>query len=139
MFLSVKFSPLLVVEDSEDDFEFIERAFAKSQIPCELHHCDEGKTAMEFLESGAVPSMVLLDLNLPGISGYQILEKIKSNEKLRSVPVIVFSSSSNESDIEECYKLGANCYIQKPVDFKKFNSTLDTVKRFWYEIAKLPI
>ena len=114
MFLSVKFSPLLVVEDSEDDFEFIERAFAKSQIPCEFHHCDEGKTAMEFLESGAVPSMVLLDLNLPGISGYQILEKIKSNEKLRSVPVIVFSSSSNESDIEECYKLGANCYIQNP-------------------------
>lgn len=66
MFLSVDFNPLLVVEDSEDDFEFIDRAFSKSEIPCKIYHCDEGKAAMEFLEGEIVPSMVLFDLNLPG-------------------------------------------------------------------------
>ena len=139
MFLSVDFNPLLVVEDSEDDFEFIDRAFSKSEIPCKIYHCDEGKAAMEFLEGEIVPSMVLFDLNLPGVNGYKILEFLKNSDKLKSIPVVIFSSSSNETDIEECYRLGANCYIQKPVDFKKFNATLETVKRFWYEIARLTV
>ena len=84
------------------------------------------------------PDLILLDLNLPKISGYQILSIIKSEDSLRKIPVVVLSISSSEKDIEESYNLSANCYVTKPLDLNEFIDVFERIQSFWLRTVKLP-
>ena len=135
---------LLVVEDNDDDFLFTERAFKKSKFANPLVRTRNGEEALDYLyqrgqfADAARPAMMLLDLNMPGINGYTVLEKIKSDASLRSIPVVVLTTSDDPRDIEKCYDIGANSYVHKPVDLPGFIEAIARLKDYWFEISLLP-
>lgn len=137
--------PILVVEDSAADFQTMKRLFKKAEILNPVEHCETGQQAIDFLnkiKSGngeaTRPGLILLDLNLPGISGREILKQVKTAESLKSIPVIIFTTSDSERDINECYLQGANSYVTKPVDLDKFREVIDTIKSYWLQTVALP-
>ena len=138
---------ILLVEDDEDDVRLTQRAFKKGRITNKLYVVRDGEDAMEFLEhrgqysdpiEAPRPGIILLDLNMPKMSGREVLEKIKNNEKLQSIPVIVLTTSDSEKDVLESYQHGANTFITKPVDFGKFVDAVVTLGKYWLTIAELP-
>ena len=135
---------LLVVEDNDDDFLFTERAFKKSRFANPLVRTRNGEEALDYLyqrgqfADAPRPAMMLLDLNMPGINGYIVLEKIKSDPSLRSIPVVVLTTSDDPRDIEKCYDIGANSYVHKPVDLPGFIEAIARLKDYWFEISLLP-
>lgn len=145
-----KISPndlILIVEDSDIDFETTIRAFKKSNMANPVHRCEDGEEALDYLfqrnrysdnEKSPRPQLVLLDLNLPGTDGREVLEEVKNDTSLKTIPVIVLTTSSSEIDIEKCYQLGANSYIQKPVDLQGFIGAIQKLKDFWFKVALLP-
>jgi CheY-like chemotaxis protein len=139
---------LLVVEDSDDDYEFISEVIG-NDLPAglQLRRCETGTDAVNFLHSQSEQlttdsmnpcQMVLLDLNLPGKHGTEVLQDIKSMEQTRSVPVIILTTSKNEKDVSNCYRLGANSYVQKPVDLLRFTDTLEQIRDYWLGLSVLP-
>lgn len=129
---------VFVIEDSPIDFEMIERTFKRVEFFPEVRHCDNGEEAMNFLfstldEKSPVrrPSLVLLDLNLPGLDGRQILKNIKSDPHLKKIPVIVLSTSNNENDIEFSFRQGADKYLKKPISVDDFAVAVKIIKDFW--------
>mgnify|MGYP000907469300 FL=1 len=137
---------LLIVEDSDDDFFATERAFRKSGLANPIVRCSTGDQALDYLfhrgEYAALadshPAIVLLDLNLPGTDGREVLRQVKLDPTLGKIPVIVLTTSDAEPDIEACYKAGANSYVQKPVDLKGFFDAIARLKEYWLEVAVLP-
>ena len=135
---------LLVVEDNDDDYLFTERAFKKSRFANPLVRTRNGEEALDYLyqrgqfADAPRPAMMLLDLNMPGINGYTVLEKIKSDASLRSIPVVVLTTSDDPRDIEKCYDIGANSYVHKPVDLPGFIEAIARLKDYWFEISLLP-
>lgn len=138
---------ILLVEDSPEDYEATIRAFRKSRFGNPMVRCETGEEALDYLyRRGAFkdesvyhrPCVILLDLNLPGTDGREVLKIIKTDENLKSIPVIVLTTSNDELDIERCYKDGANSYIQKPVDLDKYIIALKNLKEYWFEIVILP-
>lgn len=107
---------ILLVEDNPDDIFMIKRAFEKAKIANPIDVVENGEKAIDYLEEN-IPVLVLLDLKLPGISGFEVLKWIKSRERLRRVPVVILTSSQNRKDVNRAYDLGANSYIVKPVRF----------------------
>jgi two-component system response regulator len=132
--------PILIVEDSDDDFEATKRAFDKANLRNRIEHAISGERALEYLRSdaSAKPGLILLDLNMPGLDGRKTLEIIKRTQNLKKIPVVILTTSSDERDIEACYELGANTYIQKPVDFDGLIAAIKRLKEYWFEIALLP-
>jgi two-component system, chemotaxis family, response regulator Rcp1 len=136
---------ILLVEDSPSDTDLTLEAFQEGRIPSNLSHVEDGVEAMEFLGrrdsySGAPrPDLILLDLNLPRKDGREVLSELKSDPKLRTIPVVVLTTSKDEQDIAQAYHLQANCYIAKPVDFEQFVNVVRAIEHFWLEIATLPI
>jgi CheY-like chemotaxis protein len=135
---------VFVIEDSPVDFEIIVRTFKRVEFFPDIHHCADGDEAMEFLHSiknsNSIyprPSLVLLDLNLPGTDGRQILTNMKADPELRKIPVIVLSTSNNENDIEFSLRQGADKYLKKPASLDDFAITATTIKNFW-EMRILP-
>ena len=142
---------LLVVEDSNEDFEALERFVKRSPQAIPIKRCINGEQALAFLYGNASsvdgealsqnstrPDLILLDLNLPGIDGRQVLRNIKQDAKLRSIPVVVFTTSNNPKDIEECYQYGVNSYIVKPIDFAQLKQDIFTLINYWFEVTTLP-
>ena len=131
---------ILVVDDSADDFEATKRAFAKANLRNVIAHAPSGEEALAYLrQEGAVkPGIILLDLNMPGMDGRKTLEIIKGSASLRHIPVVILTTSDDERDINTCYDLGANTYVQKPVDFDGLISAIKRLKQYWFEIALLP-
>jgi len=130
---------ILIVEDSEDDYEATIRAFKRTNLKNPIRRAASGTEALSILrESDTHPGLILLDLNMPGIDGRRILAIIKSNPVMRKIPVVVLTTSSDERDVEECYTLGANTYIQKPVDLDGLFAAIQRLKEYWFEIALLP-
>ena len=130
---------ILIVEDSEDDYEATMRAFKRTNLKNPIQRAASGTEALSILRDGdAHPGLVLLDLNMPGIDGRRILAIIKSDPVMRKIPVVVLTTSSDERDVEECYALGANTYIQKPVDLDGLFAAIQRLKEYWFEIALLP-
>lgn len=132
---------LLMVEDSDEDFVAAERALRRVLFDYPIHRCADGEEALDYLRSRpeeALPGLVLLDLNLPGTDGRAVLREIKENPKLRKLPVVVFTTSSDERDIQQCYQEGANSYIQKPVNFEELHASLKRLKDYWFEVVILP-
>jgi len=136
--------PILVVEDSPEDFEATERAFKKAELQNPLIHCEDGDDALDYLyqredyEDAKRPLMILLDLNLPGTDGREVLDIIKADDDLKTIPVCVLTTSASEKDIKGSYKSGANSYVQKPVDFNALVDRLTRVKEYWLRTVILP-
>lgn len=139
--------PLLVVEDSNEDFEAFQRFLRQSPLAIPVYHCLNGDQALAFLyrtdrytdpESAPRPGLILLDLNLPGTDGREVLRRIKQDDDLKSVPVVIFTTSNNPKDIEACYRQGVNSYIIKPMDFSLLKRSIQTLLDYWFDIAILP-
>jgi CheY-like chemotaxis protein len=138
---------ILLVEDSPEDAESVFRAFKKAGLINPLRHCCDGDVALDYIHRrgrfgapGAAPrpSVILLDLNMPGADGREVLAEIKQSEDLKHIPVIVLTTSSDERDIEKCYAMGANSYIKKPVDLDGFMQSIRLLKDYWLQIVILP-
>ena len=133
---------ILLVEDNEDDYEATVRSLKKNHFLNPVHWCRSGREALEFLqtatETGALPDLILLDLNMPGIDGRQVLAAVKGDAALRHIPVIVLTTSNDSRDVDQCYDIGASTYIQKPVSFEGLTEAIRTMKDYWFGIALLP-
>jgi two-component system response regulator len=132
--------PILIVEDSEDDFEATMRAFKRTNLRNPIRWAPSGQEALDVLTTMTPkPGLILLDLNMPGLDGRKTLKAIKSNPNWHKIPVVILTTSDDERDIEGCYALGANTYVQKPVDLDGLFAAIQRLKEYWFEIAILPI
>ena len=147
MTLGTPNQPILLVEDSPEDFEATVRAFNKSGLKNPIVRCEDGDSALDYLhrrgayadpESSRRPGVILLDLNLPGTDGREVLQEIKRHKQLRHIPVIVLTTSTDERDVTACYQAGANSYIQKPVDMDGFIRAIERLNGYWFEVVVLP-
>lgn len=135
---------ILLVEDNPDDIDLTVEAFKESSTLSHLHVVEDGVQALAFLRrqgnysSAPRPNLILLDLNLPRKSGYEVLQEVKADPELRQIPVVVLTTSSADNDVLRSYELAANCYITKPVDLDAFLSVVRVVDRFWRDVATLP-
>jgi len=138
---------VLIVEDNEDDYEATRRSFLKNHFVNPLSWSRSAEEALQVLRSSAAdagsrpegrPDLILLDLNMPGMDGRRFLEIVKADDRLKSIPVVVLTTSSDTADIERCYQLGASTYIQKPVSFDGLTRAVSTMKDYWFGIALLP-
>ena len=133
-------SPILIVEDNENDIEAARRAFSKTKIPHDISHAWTAEEAIDYLldPDNAVPSLILLDLNLPGMGGRKALELIRQDKSLTQIPIIVLTTSDHDRDVEMCYALGASSYIKKPVDFEALCQTVRNLVEYWLGTSLLP-
>lgn len=135
---------ILLVEDNPGDVLLTKEAMKDAKVANSLHIVGNGLEALEFLrkegrfQDAPTPDLVLLDLNLPRKNGRQVLQEMKSEEELRSIPVVVLTTSEAHRDIIESYNLQANCYITKPVDFEQFRKVVASIEQFWFTLVKLP-
>ncbi|MEB3182393.1 MAG: response regulator [Nostocaceae cyanobacterium] len=138
---------LLIIEDSNEDFEAFKRYISKSSLSIPVYRCVDGEQALAFLyrtgeytniNSTPRPGLIVLDLNLPGTDGREILRRIKQDEELKLVPVVVFTTSNNPKDIETCYEQGVNSYIIKPMDFQRLKRSIETLINYWFDTTVLP-
>lgn len=132
---------ILLVEDNAGDVDLAMEYFEGSEVANTLHVADDGEQALQFLENSAVdelPDLIILDLNLPGLNGLEVLSAIKADERFKSIPVIIFSASDNNADIYKSYRNKANCYITKPMDFDEYSRVFHSIEMFWFQTAKLP-
>lgn len=135
---------ILIAEDSEADTRVMRRAFKKIGIEGQTLYVSNGCEALAFLrarkqeEHEGMSLILLLDLNLPGLSGKEVLQQVKEDPDLQSIPVLVFSTSDDDRDVNACYALGANGYIKKPHDLDGFVQALQAMAGFWLGVAALP-
>ena len=138
---------LLVIEDSDEDFTALARMIVKANISNPIYRCEDGEEALDFLfhegeytdESLAPrPSLIVLDLNLPGTDGREVLATLKQDLKLRTIPVVIFSTSSNSQDVDACYRHGISGYIVKPMDTERLNQQVKTFLNYWFQVVELP-
>lgn len=131
--------PILLVDDNDDDVEAALRAFKRTNLRNPIVRAATGAEALALLRERKVsPGLILLDLNMPGLDGRRVLSLIKGDAELRKIPVVILTTSSDERDVEECYQLGANTYVQKPVDLDGLFAAVQRLKDYWFEIALLP-
>lgn len=136
---------ILLVEDNLAHVRLIQEAFKESQLSHEMVAVKDGVEAMEYLhrrppyEGVVLPDVILLDLNLPRKDGREVLAELKADPDLSRIPVLVLTTSNNEQDIQESYRLHANCYIQKSQNLQQLLSIVEMIQRFWLEIVTLPL
>ena len=135
---------ILLVEDNPGDVRLTKEAFKQGRIENDLHVVSDGIEALAFLSQEVEyadaprPDLILLDLNLPGKGGEEVLEELKEDPVLRSIPVIVLTSSRAEEDVVKSYELHANAYLTKPVDPDEFIQTVRAFEKFWFSVVRLP-
>jgi len=137
---------ILLVEDNPNDAELAMRALRKGKLANHITWVKDGAEALEFIfRSGAYadrpdqnPKLILLDLKLPKVDGIEVLKRIKADERTRVIPVVMITSSAEESDVIESYKLGVNSYIVKPVEFEQFSETVAKAGFYWMLMNKAP-
>ncbi len=136
---------ILLVEDNPQDAELAIRALKKSLPLSRLVHVSDGQAALDFLLGSAAgechrpPKVVLLDLKLPKVSGLEVLREIRANERTRMLPVVIMTSSREDSDVAQAYQLGANSFIVKPVDFENFLEVVSNMGSYWIHLNQAPI
>lgn len=135
---------ILLVEDSPSDANLTIREFSKAKIANNLHWVEDGETAMEYLHqqgeyaNAPRPDLILLDLNLPGMDGREVLAEVKSDHDLKRIPVVVLTTSNDEQDVLHSYNLNANCYVTKPIDIENFIHVVQLINEFWLAAVMLP-
>lgn len=135
---------ILLIEDNPADVELTRQCFRESRITNEIHAAHNADAAFAYLRHAGQfanaprPDLVLLDLNLPGIDGREILARIKRDPELQMIPVVVLTTSDADSDVREAYRLQANSYLRKPVDLDEFIELADLVCTYWFRTVKLP-
>lgn len=135
---------ILLIEDNPGDVRLTEEALKEGKIANNLHVSIDGVLAMQFLRKQnkfagvPTPDLILLDLNLPGKSGIEVLAEIKKDATLKIIPVVILTTSIAESDILNAYELSVNCFVSKPVGFESFIDVIRSIEDFWFTIVKLP-
>jgi chemotaxis family two-component system response regulator Rcp1 len=135
---------VLLVEDNPGDIRLTQEAFKEGKVRNNLHIATDGVEAMDFLKKvgdkseSPRPDLILLDLNLPRKDGREVLAEIKNDEDLKTIPVVILTTSRADEDILKTYRLHANCYITKPVDLEQFLNVVQTIENFWLTMVKLP-
>jgi two-component system response regulator len=136
---------LLVVEDDLGDSDLIQEAFEDSPSPVKISLVRDGIQALAYLHrkdeyaNATLPDLILLDLNLPGLGGQEVLKKIKSDDKFKHIPVLVLTTSDSQEEILTAYKLGANSYLCKPLGLQEFIQLIRAIENYWFTVVKLPI
>ena len=138
---------ILLVEDNPDDVELTLRAFKKHNLSNQIHVCRDGAEAMDYVFGEGqyagrtvenAPRVILLDLKLPKVTGLEVLQRIKSDPRTQRVPVVVLTSSREERDLVDSYRLGVNSYIVKPVNFEQFTDAVQKVGLYWLLLNQAP-
>ena len=137
---------ILIVEDNQEDAELTIRALTKQHLANKIVHLEDGAEALDFIyglgnfserDINQTPKVILLDLKMPKVSGLEVLKKIKSDQRTKTIPVVVLTSSAEDPDIKAAYELGANSYIVKPVDFNAFSKTVADLGLYWLVVNKV--
>lgn len=134
---------VLVVEDSEDDFFLLQRVFRKLAPDVEITRLDNGSEALKYFDgakqtSAVTPALLLLDLKLPGVSGFEILKAVRSEPVFASVAINILSSSAEPSDVRQAFSLGANAYTVKPISLNEYEEVMGGLFNFWFKCSHLP-
>ena len=137
---------ILMADDGDDDFILTKKALAESKLLNEMRRVRDGEELMDYLhrrgeftaENAPRPGVILLDLNMPRMDGREALREIKTDEKLRNIPIVVFTTSKAEEDIFKTYQLGVNSFITKPVTFDNLTEVMRALGNYWFEIVELP-
>ncbi len=131
---------ILLVEDNPDDANLAIRALKKNNLANHLLHLEDGQKALDYIfnDDNSMPRLILLDLKMPKVDGLEVLKKLKSDEKKKLIPVVMLTSSKEESDIVRTYQLGVNAYIVKPVDFDQFVRAVTDLGLFWLVLNQSP-
>ncbi|MGY9058121.1 MAG: response regulator [Alphaproteobacteria bacterium] len=141
----VKSRDVLLVDDSPGDVMLVREAMGALELSSQLHVVENGVEALRFLAQEDEyadrprPDMILLDLNMPKMSGTEVLERIKTDPRWKNIPVAVLTTSDSEDDVERCYELSANCYIVKPMDIASFHAVIGAIDAFWLSHVELPV
>ena len=139
---------ILLVEDNPADITILQRALRETEFAVELIVLRDGQEALDYLfrcgphaddPNWRCPDLILLDLNLPRVGGHEVLVRIRSRPGLNTIPVVVLSTSRRQEDVRAVYAAGGNTYFEKPQDFAKFVQVLQTIRRYWLEMAILPV
>ncbi len=134
--------PILIVEDRATDLDLTKRAFARRRVLNPVEEARDGEEALAYIdrwEAGEpLPVFILLDLKLPKVSGLEVLRRLKHHPRFSTIPVIVLTTSAEDHDIEEAYRLGCNSYIVKPVEFNKFMEVAGQVEVYWCALNTMP-
>jgi CheY-like chemotaxis protein len=142
--LQVRPIEILMVEDNPGDVRLTQEALKDAKVSNTLRVVEDGAAALDYLHqrgehiNAPRPDLILLDLNLPKKNGREVLEEIKEDESLKTIPVVILTTSQAEEDVVRAYSLHANCYITKPVDFTQFAKIVRTIEDFWLSIVTLP-
>lgn len=135
---------VLLVEDNPADARLMKDAFEHGRYQCELHVAEDGVEALAYLTQHGKyrdahrPDLVLLDLNLPKLTGHEVLEQVKTDSTLREIPIVVLTTSSRDEDLQRSYNLHANCFITKPRELDDFTRLVESLEDFWFKRAVLP-
>ena len=131
---------VLLVDDSPADVRLTLEALSEAKIRNTVHVVYDGESALEFLRKPGQrrPDLILLDLNLPGLDGREVLAEIKGDPELAIIPVVILTTSRAEEDIVRTYRLHANCYVTKPVDLNQFIRVVQSIEDFWFTVVRLP-
>lgn len=141
---NLKLFEILLIEDNPGDARLVREVLKEGESPTRLHHVEDGLEAMAFLRregryaNNNRPSLILLDLNLPGMDGRQVLAAIKNDPAFRSIPVVVLTTSAAERDVAYCYDLHVNSYISKPLDFSRFVEVIRGIGHYWFTLSTPP-
>ena len=134
--------PILLVEDRPTDLDLTKRAFARRRVFNPIEEARDGEAALAYFErweaGEPLPVFILLDLKLPKVGGLEVLRQLKNHPKFSSIPVIILTTSAEDSDVEEAYRLGCNSYIVKPVEFNKFMDVASQVEIYWCALNTAP-
>ncbi len=138
---------ILLVEDDLDDIEFTIRAFRRKNIRNRIRTVGDGEQALDYIFSRSAfadrekypkPGLVILDLKLPKIDGVEVLRVVKNHPRLRTIPIIMLTTSRSPEDVRKCYQLGVNSYVVKPLDFEEFSDLIELIARYWLDLNLLP-
>jgi two-component system response regulator len=136
---------VLLAEDNPNDIELTKLAFQRNNILNDIHVVEDGEQALNFffeeneiIENHGFPSLVLLDIKMPKISGLEVLEKLRNHDKTKTLPVVILTSSKEQEDVIQSYESGANSYIRKPVDFKSFVDAVKQLGLYWLMLNEPP-
>ncbi|MCW3112763.1 MAG: response regulator containing a CheY-like receiver domain and an DNA-binding domain protein [Segetibacter sp.] len=131
---------IIIADDDSDDVQLTKDCFVENKLPVQINEAYDGQVLLDHLKADTknLPQLILLDLNMPRKGGFEALEEIKNDDALRKIPVVIFSTSTAQKDIEKAYELGASCFITKPNNLEEWCDKMKKIGKFWVECVRLP-